>query len=94
MTRELQNIRVKTSLTSQEIVKLEKEVSSWLGEGTKLIRNKAGDPIFLSKDCTRRMRFDFNRPYPHENLHLHFDKYVKGRWVEVKRIYPSDVPHK
>ena len=77
-----------------EVVKLENEISSWLGEGTQFIRNKAGDPIFLSKDGVRKVRFDFNHPFPHESPHLHFEHLVDGEWQEISRIYPIDVPHK
>ncbi|MDN3505884.1 MAG: hypothetical protein P0S96_01490 [Simkaniaceae bacterium] len=77
-----------------EIAKLEKRVSSWLGKETKLIHNKAGDPVFLSEDGLRRVRFDFKRPHPHESPHLHFEHLVKGEWEEISRIYPIDVPHK
>ncbi len=77
-----------------EVVQLEKQVSGWLGEGTKVIHNTAGDPVFLSKDGIRKVRFDFSRPYPHENPHLHFEEFVNGEWKEISRIYPNDVPHK
>jgi len=77
-----------------EVVQLEKQVSSWLGEGTKVIHNAAGDPVFLSEDGIRKVRFDFNRPYPHENPHLHLEELIDGEWKEISRIYPSDVPHK
>ena len=38
-----------------QIVQLEKRISEWLGEGTQFIRNKAGDPIFLSKNGLRKV---------------------------------------
>ena len=77
-----------------EVVQLEKQISTWLGEGTQFIRNKAGDPIFLSKDGLRKVRFDFNRPAPHESPHLHLEDLVNGEWQEISRVYPIDVPHK
>jgi hypothetical protein len=70
------------------------QLSNWLGEGTQLIYNKAGDPIFLSKDGLKKVRFDFNRPAPHENPHLHLEHLVNGEWQEINRVYPFDVPHK
>ena len=73
---------------------LEKAVSDWLGEGTRLIRNRTGDPVFLSKDGIRKVRFDFNRPFPHENPHLHVEELVNGQWKEAHRIFPIDVPRK
>jgi tetratricopeptide (TPR) repeat protein len=77
-----------------EIVHLENRISEWLGEGTKLIRNEAGDSIFLSKDGLRRVRFDFNRPYPHNNPHAHIEYKIGGGWEDsAGQIYPIDVPH-
>lgn len=52
---------------SQKIARLEKEISEWLGKGTKMVKNKSGDTVFLSKDRTRRVRFDFENPAPHSN---------------------------
>ncbi len=77
-----------------EVVHLEKQISSWLGEGSQLIRNKAGDSIFLSKDGVRKMRFDFIRPAPHKSPHVHLEHLVDGEWKEISRVYPIDVPHK
>ena len=85
---------LENSMKIAEIVQLEQQISGWLGESTQLIRNGAGDPIFLSKDGVRKVRFDFNRPFPHESPHLHFEHFVDGEWKEINRIYPSNVPHK
>jgi RHS repeat-associated protein len=84
----------KTLIYEKHIFNIERKISSWLGKGTQFIRNNAGDPIFLSKDGLRKVRFDFKRPYPHESPHLHFEHLVKGEWEEISRIYPIDVPHK
>ncbi|VHO02398.1 hypothetical protein [Candidatus Rhabdochlamydia sp. T3358] len=85
---------LENSMKIAEIVQLEQQISSWLGESTQLIRNGAGDPIFLSKDGIRKVRFDFNRPFPRESPHLHFEHFIDGEWKEINRIYPSNVPHK
>lgn len=82
------------SIGSLNLQKLETDISQWLGERTKLIRNHAGDPIFLSSDGLRKVRFDFMRPYPHENPHLHFEELIDDKWQEIIKIYPNDVPHK
>ncbi len=76
-----------------EIVQLEKRISEWLGEGTKFIKNEAGDPVFLSKDGKRCIRFDFNNTKPHNNPHVHVEIKVDGKWVKSGQIYPTDVPH-
>ncbi|MDE3055672.1 MAG: tetratricopeptide repeat protein [Verrucomicrobiota bacterium] len=77
-----------------KLPQLEKGISDWLGEGAQCIRNKAGDPIFISQDGLRKARFDFIRPDPHESPHMHFEKFVNGKWQEISRVYPIDVPHK
>jgi tetratricopeptide (TPR) repeat protein len=73
-----------------EVVNLEKRISSWLGEETKLMHNKAGDPIFLSRDGARRVRFDFNNPHG-DRPHFHIEHKVGGKWKDASsqhRIYP------
>jgi len=65
----------------------------FLGEGASLKINDAGDAVFVSRDGTRRLRFDINRPYPHQSPHAHIDELVDGKWT-TKRIYPTDVPHR
>ncbi len=84
---------LESSAKIAEVVQLEKRISGWLGEGTRLIRNEAGDSIFVSKDGLRRVRFDFNRPYPHNNPHAHVEYKVGVDWEEFGQIYPTDVPH-
>jgi tetratricopeptide (TPR) repeat protein len=83
---------LETGAKIAEVVQLEKNISDWLGEGTKLIRNKAGDPVFLSKDGLKRVRFDFNNPHG-DKLHLHIEQKLEGRWQDATsqhRIYPID----
>ncbi len=75
-----------------KISQLEGKLSEWLGNETKMIKNKAGDSVFLSKDMERRVRFDLLRPNPHNNPHMHIEELIKGEW-KGSRIYPTDVPH-
>lgn len=82
-----------SSAKAAEVIQLENTISQWLGEGTQVMRNKAGDPVFLSKDGLRKVRFDFNKPAPHESPHLHLEHLVDGEWQEISRVYPIDVPH-
>ncbi|HEX2582686.1 MAG TPA: tetratricopeptide repeat protein, partial [Chlamydiales bacterium] len=86
-------VRLESSGKIAEIVPLEKQISKWLGEEAKYIRNEAGDPIFLSKDGTRCVRFDFNKTTPHNNPHAHVEIKVDGKWIKSGQIYPTDVPH-
>jgi RHS repeat-associated protein len=58
-----------------------KQAQSWLGKDYKVITNKAGDKIFISKDGLRKMRFDINKPYPHKNSHSHIEELINGKWV-------------
>ena len=82
-----------TAYKTAEIAQLEKRISEWLGEGAKLIRNEAGDSVVLSKDGLRCIRFDFNKPKPHNNPHAHVEIKTDGKWVKSGQIYPKDVPH-
>ena len=59
-----------------------------------VITNEAGDVIFLSNDGLRRVRFDFNRPYPHLNPHCHVEMKIDGKWIKSGPIYPKDVEPK
>ncbi len=36
---------------------------SWLGKEAKVVTNKAGDNIFMSKDGLRKIRFDIKNPH-------------------------------
>lgn len=81
------------SIDSSRVGEAEKLINTYLGEGTLFIRNRAGDPVFLSKDGLRRVRFDFERPYPHISPHMHIDENIgRGIWKESKQIYPINVP--
>lgn len=85
--------RLESGAKIAEIAQLEKRISKWLGEGAKFIRNEAGDPIFLSKDGLKCIRFDFNKTTPHNNPHAHIEIKVDGKWIKSGQIYPTDVPH-
>ena len=65
-------------------------MAGWLGDGAKTLRNDAGDVVFLSKDGTRRIRFDINRPSPHANPHGHVEELVDGKWNKSGPIYPKE----
>ena len=69
-------------------------IEKYLGPGSRAIKNEAGDLILVSKDGAKRVRFDVNRPYPHESPHAHVDELINGEWVKSGQIYPTDVPHR
>lgn len=75
-----------------KISQLEGKLSEWLGKETRMIKNKAGDLVFLSKDARKRVRFDFLRPNPHNNPHMHLEELIDNEWIGP-RIYPKDVPN-
>ncbi len=71
---------------------IEIELSAWLGDEVKMIKNKSADPVFLSKDGQRRIRFDFNNPHG-DKVHLHIEEKLDGKWQDATsqhRIYPKD----
>jgi RHS repeat-associated protein len=65
---------------------------SWLGEEAKVVTNKAGDNIFMSKDGLRKVRFDVKNPHG-DMPHVHLEEFVNGKWVDAipgtHRIYPK-----
>lgn len=71
-----------------------KDIRAWVGDDARLIRNDAGDTILISKEGTRRVRFDVNRPYPHQSPHAHVEELVNGEWRKSGPIYPADVPQR
>jgi RHS repeat-associated protein len=80
--------------SSNKTFQLQEKISEWLGKDAKMIKNEAGDLVFLAKDGTRRVRFDFLRPYPHQSPHMHIDECIsKGIWRESGQIYPIDLLH-
>ncbi|MBM4344443.1 MAG: hypothetical protein FJ100_13825 [Deltaproteobacteria bacterium] len=64
----------------------------WLGDDYVVMTNGAGDKVFMSKDGLRKLRFDLNRPSPHENPHSHIEELINGKWHKSGAIYPADVP--
>ncbi len=82
-------------LTNNNVTKLKNHINEWLGKNTKMIKNKHGDPIFLSKDGTRRIRFDFNNSHG-DRQHLHIEQKSNNRWRDATnqhRIYPLEENH-
>jgi len=78
-------------VSKEKIGRIADDMSEWLGRGAKIVKNEAGDPVFLSKDMTRRVRFDFKNPYPHQNPHAHVEELIGGKWIKSGPIYPTDV---
>jgi hypothetical protein len=65
----------------------------FLGDGYKVATNAAGDPIFMSKDGLRKIRFDYNNTSNVGELpHFHIEQFINGRWRDairgMHRIYP------
>ncbi|MGA8163909.1 MAG: hypothetical protein WB791_02660, partial [Waddliaceae bacterium] len=83
----------KTALKySDKVASLEKEISDWLGKNTRCILNDAKDPIFLSKDGLRRVRFDFNNSHGLPK-HMHIEHKPFKKWRDLTSehwIFPND----
>jgi len=71
---------------------------NWLGDGTRATLNRHGDLVITSADGMRKIRFDINNTRPHENVHMHIERFTGSRWVPFDRslpqIFPRDVPHR
>jgi hypothetical protein len=56
-----------------------------------MFKNKAGDPIFISKDGTRRVRFDFNNSHGIDK-HMHIEHKPNTKWKDITKqhwIFPE-----
>jgi hypothetical protein len=69
-----------------------KQARQWLGKDYKVITNKAGDQIFMSKDGLRKIRFDIKNPHG-DAPHIHLEIFKNGKWQDAipgtHRIYPK-----
>ena len=92
-TLQMSQSTTKNQLTNVQLETLLNQAQDYLGQDVRVIINKAGDPIFLSKDGMRCIRFDFNSTKPHNNLHMHVERKVGDTWIKSGPIYPIDVPH-
>ena len=78
-----------------KIKKAQEKIEEWLGDDIEVITNSSGDKIFISEDGKRKIRFDIERPYPHENPHSHVEELINDSWNDLGRqIYPVDLPQK
>lgn len=74
---------------STQVEKASESISDFLGEGAKLKKNKSGDPVFINKDNTKRVRFDVKNPHG-DKPHGHVEIKVGKRWKDATgehRIY-------
>jgi len=81
------------SYHSRKLENIANDVTQWVSQGDDIIviKNADGDLVLRNASNTRRFRIDFNRPYPHENPHMHLEWINEnGKWMG-KRIFPLDV---
>ena len=52
-------MHLKPEQATQRVSQLEREISEWLGPEVRMMKNKEGDRLFISKDGVRKVRFDF-----------------------------------
>ena len=80
---------IKESSKFDDTIKI---IKTWLGADAKVITNKAGDKIFMSKDGLRKVRFDIKNPHG-DSPHVHFEELLNGSWEDVipgvHRVYPK-----
>lgn len=69
-----------------------KQLRQWLGKDYKVVTNKAGDKIFMSKDGLRKIRFDIKNSHG-DAPHLHLEIFKNGKRHDAiqgtHRIYPN-----
>jgi len=99
-TQSTPNPRIPVASTAPKVpvATLTREMNNWLGSGARVITNRSGDKIFISRDGLRKARFDINNPSPHNSPHAHFEQFTGGAWRPINpnhpQIYPRGVPHR
>ncbi len=89
----VENIVSSTKKPNSKIQDLANGISNWLGDDLVSIRNKVGDYVLRNAENNKRIRFDFIKPNPHKNPHMHLEWVDDvGEWIG-ERVYPKDVPH-
>lgn len=85
---------IKSGVPKSKIVNVANDIEGYLGEGAYLHKNsKPGNPVFMSSDGKKRVRFDLADPAPHKNPHAHVEyEITKGKWKKSGQLYPNDVP--
>jgi RHS repeat-associated protein len=72
--------------------KAAKDIKGWLGEGYTHKKSPKGNDIFMSKDGTKKVRFDITDSH-NDKPHIHFERKTSGgKWVDATdqhRIYPK-----
>jgi hypothetical protein len=61
--------------------KMTQVIEDFLGKDHKMLINKAGDPIFVSSDGARKIRFDALNPHGYEP-HGHVQVLKNGKWTD------------
>ncbi len=79
-------------LSSRGLAAAGESAKRFLGKDYRVVTNKAGDRIFMSKDGLRKIRFDFNATQG-DLPHAHLEILKNGRWRDAipgtHRIYPK-----
>jgi RHS repeat-associated protein len=78
---------------SKKLINIADDITKWLGKNARKIVNKNNDLVFISKNGTRRVRFDLKNTKPHRNPHMHVEELIDGKWQKSGPIYPKDVPN-
>ncbi len=85
-------VRMPTRTAAGSVDDVATQARNWLGKDYRVITNRAGDNIFMSKDGLRKMRFDI-RNSGGDAPHVHLEQFSNGRWRDAipgtHRIYPK-----
>ena len=85
---------VATKAVNYRVEKMTQVIEEFLGSDYKFIKNKKGDPLFINRDNTKRIRFD--SAYSHgDDPHGHIEIFKDNDWIDFTdqhRIYLSPKP--
>ena len=82
------------SLVNPRVENFQKVAEHFLGKDYQMKLNKSGDPVFINKANTKRIRFDVKNPHG-DSPHGHVEIKVGKRWrdyTDQHRIYVQETP--
>ncbi len=76
------NVARGAARSSGKLPKISNQLKNWLGKEYRVITNKAGDTVLLSKDGLRKMRWNVKNPHGYDP-HMHLEVLKNGEWLDA-----------
>jgi len=74
-------VNLATKAVNPRVEKMARVIEDFLGKDFKRFKDKSGDPVFMSSDGVRKIRFDAINPHGYEP-HGHVEVFDNGKWID------------